>query len=414
MATKSKKPVKRSKKVSKPRKIYSRLKFSWLLLFVAAVVLALGGVYWLRMSRAEFSPNENEKMAWDEINAFRTANGKGALKKADCLSWAAREWSKKMAIEGSFRHGFAHFVSDLCPGRFGTGGENIGVGPSGLGATAIVTSWKTSEEGHRATLLAFNSPWAGVGMYDHLGELYATFLIYRDCESDCNKAVTTPPTPVPVAVSPSNGAVLTPCVNGVRRTSVQLSGRTTVPGNRLVQSRINFKEKNVGSWSDGSWTTMLSSNTQFTRDATVTVDNQTTKAYEWIINGKTDGKGYTGTSSIYNFTVAHDMPPSQAGNFRVSNRTSNSVTLAWDAATDDCRLVKYELYRNPIVAGGTGGAQAAGPTVTLASNLSPTTTSFTDNTLNTLGHYSYQICALDNYSTPQKTCVSTGYTHHPL
>jgi chitinase len=46
--------------------------------------------------------------------------------------------------------------------------------------------------------------------------------------------------------------------------------------------------------------------------------------------------------------------PTTPGNLRVTGSTSTSVSLAWDASTDDDRVVGYWIHRDGVVSRGTG------------------------------------------------------------
>jgi chitodextrinase len=65
-----------------------------------------------------------------------------------------------------------------------------------------------------------------------------------------------------------------------------------------------------------------------------------------------DTSGNTAMSSITFTTPAIDNPPTAPTNLRIVSSTANSVTLQWDASTDDGRVEGYQLYRNGTARGG--------------------------------------------------------------
>ncbi len=71
------------------------------------------------------------------------------------------------------------------------------------------------------------------------------------------------------------------------------------------------------------------------------------------------------------------QPPSTPGNFRVTGTTSNSVSLAWNASTDDIGVTGYEVLRGTTLVG------------------SPTGLTFTDTGLTASTTYSYTVRAFD-------------------
>ncbi|HEX6685398.1 MAG TPA: cellulase family glycosylhydrolase [Candidatus Limnocylindrales bacterium] len=70
-------------------------------------------------------------------------------------------------------------------------------------------------------------------------------------------------------------------------------------------------------------------------------------------------------------------PPSTPGNVRVTGTTANSVSLAWNASTDNVSVSGYNVYRNGTVVG------------------TPTGTTFTDTGLTAATTYSYTVRARD-------------------
>lgn len=71
--------------------------------------------------------------------------------------------------------------------------------------------------------------------------------------------------------------------------------------------------------------------------------------------------------------------PSVPGNVRVTSTTSSSVTIAWNASTDNVGVTGYDVYRGSALAGSTNGS----------------TLTFTNTGLNANTSYSYTVKAKD-------------------
>ncbi|MBP6916790.1 fibronectin type III domain-containing protein [Candidatus Saccharibacteria bacterium] len=91
----------------------------------------------------------------------------------------------------------------------------------------------------------------------------------------------------------------------------------------------------------------------------------------------------TGTS----VSVTDNTPPSTPTNFRSSGVTHNSVTLSWNASTDNAGVAGYRIYR---------GSTRLNTTLI-------TTTSYTDSNLSASTSYGYSIEAVDinNFVSPR-------------
>jgi chitodextrinase len=79
-------------------------------------------------------------------------------------------------------------------------------------------------------------------------------------------------------------------------------------------------------------------------------------------------------------TTGDTRPPTTPTGLAVTAVTANSVSLRWNAATDNVGVTGYTIYRNGAVVGSTGGAPA---------------TSFTDLTAAPATSYSYTVDAVD-------------------
>jgi hypothetical protein len=108
------------------------------------------------------------------------------------------------------------------------------------------------------------------------------------------------------------------------------------------------------------------------------------EGYEWF------GPSVSKTIQVYD---ANDTePPTNPTNLRVTGATSSSISLAWNASTDNIGVVGYRIYRN-----GTQVGTASG-------------TTYNDTGLSGNTTYSYQVDAYDgkpNYSGKSNTVTGT-------
>ncbi|HBK45034.1 MAG TPA: chitinase [Xanthomonadaceae bacterium] len=117
----------------------------------------------------------------------------------------------------------------------------------------------------------------------------------------------------------------------------------------------------------------------------VTWSNASAGSYQ-LTAVATDNQGASTTSAARSITVTgtaptDTTPPSVPTGLASSTQTSSSVTLSWNAASDNAGgsgLAGYSVYRNDTLVG------------------SPTGTSYTDSALTADTSYSYQVAARDN------------------
>lgn len=77
-------------------------------------------------------------------------------------------------------------------------------------------------------------------------------------------------------------------------------------------------------------------------------------------------------------TVADTLPPSQAQSLAVAAATASSLSLTWQAATDNVGIASYEVWRDQVKVADV------------------VETSFTDENLNSFARYTYQLIAVDS------------------
>lgn len=90
--------------------------------------------------------------------------------------------------------------------------------------------------------------------------------------------------------------------------------------------------------------------------------------------------------------VVDTQPPTTPANLRVTGTTSSSVSLAWDAATDDVGVTGYQIFRGATLAG------------------SATSTTFTDSGLTSGTTYSYTVVAQDASGKQSAASASVSAT----
>ena len=86
--------------------------------------------------------------------------------------------------------------------------------------------------------------------------------------------------------------------------------------------------------------------------------------------------------------VVDTQPPTTPGNLRVTGTTSSTVSLAWDASTDDVGVTGYQVFRGTTLAG------------------SATSTTFTDTGRSPSTTYSYTVVAQD--ASGKQSAASTA------
>lgn len=115
--------------------------------------------------------------------------------------------------------------------------------------------------------------------------------------------------------------------------------------------------------------------------------------YYYIIRA-VNATGASAVSSEVNATTLFDVnPPTAPSNLVATMTTRSSVSLQWDASTDDVGVVKYEIYVNGVKKYVTTG------------------TTFTVNSLTALTTYSFFVKALDakgNVSPPSNQISATA------
>lgn len=384
-------------------KVKKYAKYNKKKLVIVSVVLGIVGAITLYFT---FAYTNEEDVLWAKINTYRAQNGLPAFQRASCPSTAAHAWSKNMSDTIDFRHGGGEFLADLCPSVATGIGENIGIGPD---VVSIFTNWTISKEGHKELLLS-SMKYAGVGVVTSIdGDVYATLLV-MNCSSGCLKTAPTPPYPTSAHISPANNTTIQPCLNGTLITRVETTFESTGSGN--ISSRVNYKDDDTSAWSSTAWSSFVSSGTDIRRNIAVTVNNSSGTTFTWQVVGQTN-VGYTGSSGARTFKVAADTPPTVPGEFNPISQNKNSITLGWSSSTDNCKMTGYELYRMEHAGINTDTTSSVlVPKIKIASP-SATATSYTDYGVKNAGYYSYELCALDNFTTPQKTCDSVSVTKLP-
>jgi chitodextrinase len=163
---------------------------------------------------------------------------------------------------------------------------------------------------------------------------------------------------------PSNGSTVWGTIV-VRSNSIDLV--KTVKSELYIDNNLTFSTK--GSVMEYNWYTTQVPNGAHTLMA---------KAY--------DAAGNVGTSSVVNVTVqnadappADTTPPSTPANLTATASAYNSVSLSWNASSDNTGVAGYSIVRNGTTIAQTSGAG----------------TTYVDATVNASTAYSYQVMAYD-------------------
>lgn len=139
-----------------------------------------------KLAPSQFSQTA-EDYDFKELNNYRAAHGVGPLKKAPCLTNAARNWAKEMSFTG-FRHQdlntiFTKWCSDV--GLY-TVGENIAMGKgTGITAAVLMTAWMKST-GHEENMR--NPQWDSVGTGAYVAADNGLWMVqdFAKCISNCS------------------------------------------------------------------------------------------------------------------------------------------------------------------------------------------------------------------------------------
>jgi hypothetical protein len=131
--------------------------------------------------------------------------------------------------------------------------------------------------------------------------------------------------------------------------------------------------------------------------------------YSWNTAGKTlaahtiqakayDNSGNLTSSSIVNVTLADQTAPTAPGSFRVTGTGLTTVSLAWNASTDNVAVTGYKITRDG--------------TLITATPLTPATLIYNDSALATSTTYNYTVFAVDaaGNSSPVSSVSATTST----
>ncbi|MCA9342858.1 hypothetical protein KC950_02495 [Candidatus Saccharibacteria bacterium] len=179
----------------------------------------------------------------------------------------------------------------------------------------------------------------------------------------------------------------------------------TAPSNNAVLKGNATLSANA---SDNAGGTGLAKVEFYVQDTLVSTDTTSPYSVSWNSTSVTDGnytvyaKAYdkaspANTKTTNQITVSvdntDDEPPTAPGNFRSTSSALDSITLAWNASTDNAGVVGYRVSRN-------GSVIATVNTLT-----------YTDTGLSNGTSYNYSVVAIDaagNSSEPRNLSASTS------
>jgi len=155
-----------------------------------------------------------------------------------------------------------------------------------------------------------------------------------------------------IAVSAATGA------GGSANLRVTAKTQTTVS---LAWNSFGRENYVLHFWKDGNWVRVTLPRTQTSYTWTGLLPN--VQYSFWVKSG-------TSASNLVNATTDPDRtPPSAPGNLRVSSSTASSISLAWDASTDDTGIAEYLVSVSP----NAGNLIWTGPTSATLVGLAPQT-----------------------------------------
>ncbi len=212
---------------------------------------------------------------------------------------------------------------------------------------------------------SYNWNTAGVALGSHTIQAIATDAVGNTNATAVTSVTLADKTPPTVSIT-SPGAGTTQ--SGTISITANASDNTGGSGLAKVEFYINGSLK-------GTITTApyaLSWDTKLVADGSYSL---TAKAYD---NATPANVGSSSAVTV-NVDNADHLPPSTPGNFRSTGTTQTSISLAWNASTDNTGVTGYRIQRN-------------GTTITTVAGLS-----FNDTGLSVGTNYSYSIVALDGF-----------------
>jgi len=115
--------------------------------------------------------------------------------------------------------------------------------------------------------------------------------------------------------------------------------------------------------------------------------------YDYTVKAYDAANNVSAASAVLHATTAYDTTaPTIPANLQTTSATDTTISLQWDAATDNVGVTGYDLYRNGVLITSTVG------------------TSFTDTGLHVNTSYSYKIRSHDGSgnNSSQSTALNTG------
>lgn len=135
--------------------------------------------------------------------------------------------------------------------------------------------------------------------------------------------------------------------------------------------------------------------------------------YSWYVRAVDAAGNLSGTSNTINVTTTagggggDTQPPTAPTNLAASNIGSSSLTLSWNASTDNVGVTNYQIFRNNTFFGQTGNANT---TFTAAGLASSTTYSFYVIAQDAAGNNSNQSNSINATTTSGGGGGGTPYT----
>lgn len=139
-------------------------------------------------------------------------------------------------------------------------------------------------------------------------------------------------------------------------------------------------------------------NAQIGTSATTSYSDQTCQpstTYTYEVSAYDDFANESGRSLPAQATTPAPSPPTVPQNLHGTGSTTSTISMAWDASTDNIGVVGYRVYRNSVQVGTTAG------------------TTYTDTGLNYTSSYTYEVDAYDgvpSYSAKSSSVVLSTQT----
>lgn len=210
------------------KKNYHRHAIMAILFFFVCVFSSLSSYLIVNAAAVGYVWTEDEKEFISYVNSHRSNKGLGTMSRSDCITNAARAWSKTMANNNRLYHSSSGYLAKYCPGSgYGSSGENIFYTTATYSDNAAYDAFAgfINSPPHKANMETAGWDYNGAGFYydKSNAKLWVTHIMIN-CYSSCPGQITAKP-------SDNVAADNSKCYNIVGPSSVKASEKFTATVN---------------------------------------------------------------------------------------------------------------------------------------------------------------------------------------